>query len=302
LTDRVMSDIRTITASDINSNTSPSDDRHTEAVTRMCRLAERLLPPTDAALISHAVSRALAAASDQRRDIQIEAYLHAADLVTRRFGRDSGFRLAYLEQASLMLMLEGRAGESVELVREVCRINALVAPGVRDELIAGLARRTLGWCLAMAGRPSEAEVELRTALRDCEAGVGSDHHVVALIKSDLAACLLASAPGQTRRSEAMAEADSLSASAIEIIARFPMAAEDQVSQIRIARARVLLVLGSPKNALDLLTTVSSSHWGQSLMSDSSPRYPMRGVFVDAISEACEKTGDPQAAASWRARR
>jgi len=256
---------------------------------KLLRLAEGLLGPEDPALVRIVMAQVQSAAGEQLLEVKAAAALRAAEMLERRFGPNDISVQVCIEEAAIVLALNGEPERAAELEARACSIYEAFPVGARDLLLMGNSRRHLAWYLTMAGRFDEAASQWRLAREELMSIVGEDHHVVAIIESGLAICL-------AHRGD-MQGAEAASRRALEKGERSPATALDQLAHMRLARAHVLVMSGRFEEAIPLLEEVWSG-----LYEHVTPRFPWRRMLIDDAITACEGLGRDEDAARWRARR
>jgi tRNA A-37 threonylcarbamoyl transferase component Bud32 len=259
------------------------------ALARLLRLQESFLGGDDPALLTVLLAQMRSGEGDDQIKLRVGSALRAADILSRRFGASDFTVLMCVEQAASMYIFQGRAAEAVEQGRRACRIWDEVPEAARDNLLAGNSRRRLGWYMLLAGDAAGAEREITRSRADLVGTVEAGHYTIAACDALLGLCAL-------ERGDA-AGADRLTASALEDISKRPETPGDQRTHVRFARGHVLVRSGRYEEAKAHLVFAWDLFY-----KDLSPGFGWRGVLVEDMIEACEKTGDEEGAGRWRGER
>lgn len=278
-------DARTIAAHNRGDPMSPQARGRSAAIQRLAVLTESLLGEQDPAMLRVLTALIRAAEAEADTGPRAAAALRCAEILARRFGPEAPSRIVYLEEAVVTLAYAGEAERAAVLASEVCSLRELTPARASDPLVIANSRRTLGWCLMLAGRWSEATTQFDTALAGFRAAVGDEHHLVALTEGLVAFC-------RSQLGEAAA-AEALSARAMGLAERLSTFSPDQLAQIRMARAHVLLQRGEVDAARPLLEKV----WRDQYHS-APPRHAWRTVLLQDLAKACRDQGDLAAADRW----
>lgn len=281
-------DIQILIAPDQGSPTLLASSGRTAAMRPVIRLQESLLGAEDPSLIGAWLTLSQAATGEGLLSVRADAVLHAAKLLTARFGPDDFSVLLCVQEAAVVLAYAGRPEESVGFAAQGCAIWDAVPPGARDHVLAGNSLRQLGWFLSMAGRDAEAIKPYRDALTELRGTLGSEHHIVALTEAQLGHSL--SMTGQFE------EANRLSARAIELTERLTSFAVDQLGHIHLARGHVLTMQGRWAEARPWLQIA----WDERYTAGAA-EYPWYRLLMSDLAKVCAALGDEMSAAEWRAR-
>lgn len=259
----------------------------TGALSRLVRLHRLLLGEHDPSVVRSLLALARAAEGEHAFGEQCEALLAASDALARHFGPHDISVKVCIEEAARILAFEGEAARAAELAARVCEFYDHVPPAVRDDVQAALARRFLAWYLTLDGRYAEALGHWRAAAADLRGLLGADHHVVALVESGLAYCLV--------NMGALDEAESLSDAASAVAESSPAIAEDQLAHVRVARVRVLVARARFAEAAPVIDLV----WP--IYRSVKARFPWRRALVEDAIRVCDALADAEGALLWRAR-
>ena len=269
-----------------------SDGRHfyttgrSDALGRLLRLQEILLPPNDPAQVGVLTAQLRSAECEGLLTLRIDAALRAAEILELRFGKNDLSVLLYIEQAATVLAYAGSMDRAVQLGARACEIWDAVPDGARDRLLAANSRRRLGWYYAMGGRPAEGIPVLRRAMDEIAGSVGAEHRSFALAENTLAFCL-----ADVGDFEA---AERASAHALHLAETLPATPVDQLAHNRFMRGHVLLSQGRYQESRPLL----ESAWRDQFKYMGSA-FPWWRVCAEDLAESCERQGDAAAAAAYR---
>jgi tetratricopeptide (TPR) repeat protein len=282
---RLRDDIPVLASPDRAGSEAPV--RRSQALTRLSRFQELLLGPDDPAIVRTlmALSRAAHVEGDLRA--KADASLHAADILTRRYGPDDSSVLVCLEEAAVVLAFDGDAARAADLGERALRIRQRTPPEARDPILEGGALRYQAWFLTLAGRYREGADYWERAGATLRSVVGPEHHAVALTRAGLAMCL-----AEEGRLE---EADRVSAEALESGLKNPATTVgDQTANLRLARGLVLARLGRAEEAREQLLAA----WDAFLGVHAPPRYPWRTLCARSLAECARRLNLPDEAARW----
>lgn len=273
------------------SNNRPDPTRfrrtgRTAELGHIARLTEDLIGPDDPALVRVLIAQMRAAAGEALQQQRTAAALHAAEILTRRYGPVGTARLVCLEDAVVAMVLGGRADEAVAITEEVCNLRERTPEPARDPIVIANSRRTLGWVLSVAGRDAEAITVLEPILTSLINRFGPSHHLVALTEANIAYCLART--GQPERGAERSRNALQTALALETVS------VDQILHIRWYHAYTLMMTGRPAEALTEMIDVWNT--GQELMTYV---FPWRRPMLEQMIKACELIGDENGVQRWR---
>lgn len=282
-------DSRLLAMPDRGNPCAPESTGRSAALGRLLAAQEALLSPDDPALVRVLLTRAKAAEFEGLAEVKIESLVDASERLTRRFGGADSSVVTCLEEVAATMTFTERSERALAPARRVCEVRDALPASARDPLMVANSHRFLGWCLAANGQCEEGRLWCERALREFEAGLDPEHHLVALAKGQLAYCLVEL--GDRER------ADALSARAWEAAEKSPSIYGDQLAHVAFVRGHTLVALGRWEEARPLLQRASKDacYFEASL----SPRL-RRQLFEDQ-ARACAGMGDEAGAAAARAR-
>ncbi len=260
----------------------------TASLDRLITLEIELLGPDHPVLIRTLLTQMRAAEAERLSQAKLKAALHASDILTKRYGEKNQRVLVCLEEAALVLAHTGGQDKAIELARRICDIYDAIPNSAKDPLVRANADRHLAWYLTLAGRHAEALPIWQHALDAFRAGLGNEHHVVALTQGVMSLSLVG--VGRTQ------EADEYSRVALGVAEKLPTTAADQLFFIRWARAHVLTRLGRHDDAYPLLLNVWEHYYKY-----FDPDFAWRRELIDDMLQIAEAKNDTPATTLWRGR-
>lgn len=269
----------------------------TEALRRLVLLYDALFGKDDPSHVRALMSLMRAAQAEGRYDDRAAAALRAADILSLRFGPQDSSVVFCLDEAGLALGFSGHEARAVEVAQRALAIRR--AAPIRDPLLDASSLRFLAWFQTLAGDYEAGAASWQEGALTLEALLGPDHHAVALTRSGLALCQLELSRGQSGPAAEVlrAEADELSKRALEVARRSAAISPDQMSQVLLARGRVLVQQGRFAEARETMLPA----WGLFLCG-CEPVFPWRRAFIDDMAAACRGLGDTAAAEAWETQR
>ena len=301
LADRIRRDIRKLgtTSSGLWGDRFQAQSGRTDAFSRVLSLHVAVVGPNDPSLVSTLLARFRASAGEDDLDARVESALKAADILASHSPSSSAGVLMCMEEAAVALSLAGRMDHAIDLSRRAKRMRAEVPVEARDMLLYGTTVRRLGWYLSLANRFEEAESELQEARACFIDVVGPNHHLIAIVDSNLAMCQL----GRGN----MAVADDLSRAALELSFTLPATPRDQRANLQFVRASVLTAIAraeaDPARARALAGEAAGLFDAAWLIGFVTfrPSFPWRASFARDATTCWTILGDPDRAAVWAAR-
>jgi tetratricopeptide (TPR) repeat protein len=272
-----------------NRNTFPNvvRTRRPAALARLVKIQAAMVGPDDLSLVGTLMAHV---AATEREGVTegatAEACLRAAAILSKRYGPTDPSQLFCIDKAAAAYAFLGPASRAVELGRRTYAIFDAIPSDCRDHLLAANSKRWLAWFLALDEKYQESLEMHRAAIAELEPIVGKRHHVVAIAQSGMAFCLWHL--GHT------AEAETLSAGALEMAKDLPALPFDQLAHMRFVRGHILCAQLRDVEAEPMMNQA----WDV-VFRCGGRGFVWRKILISDMIALAERRADTATAAYWR---